>query len=130
MATKKNTTAKNENRNSRNTSSAVKNKSSKADTTQNRREKEATAYILTRPMYEHGKIRCFKTKTGNLYKVFILCENFEGWDKYQFSQLFTDPGKALKYAFILKKKTNEKIQFESFCFLMEEKKNFITADAK
>lgn len=136
MATKKNTTAKTENRNSRNNSSAVTNNSSKAKTGKTAKATKATkqakaepaqqtaainAYMLNRHIYNDGKIRCFKTKHGDYYKVFVYCENFDGWDKYQFSQLFKDANKALKYAFILKQKTGEAINYDSFCMLMAAK---------
>ena len=131
MATKKNTTAKTENRNSRNNSSAVTNNSSKAKT--GKATKQAVqaepaqqtaavnAYMLNRHIYNDGKIRCFKTQHGDYYKVFVYCENFDGWDKYQFSQLFKDANKALKYAFVLKQKTGEAINYDSFCMLMAAK---------
>lgn len=132
MATKKNTTAKTENRNSRNNSSAVTNNSSKAKTGKTAKATKAkaepaqqtaaiNAYMLNRHIYNDGKIRCFKTKHGDYYKVFVYCENFDGWDKYQFSQLFKDANKALKYAFILKQKTGEAINYDSFCMLMAAK---------
>lgn len=129
MATKKNTTAKTENRNSRNNSSAVTNNSSKAKTGKTAKAKAEpaqqtaaiNAYMLNRHIYNDGKIRCFKTKHGDYYKVFVYCENFDGWDKYQFSQLFKDANKALKYAFILKQKTGEAINYDSFCMLMAAK---------
>lgn len=137
MATKKNTTAKTENRNSRNNSSAVTNNSSKAKTGKaakaTKQEVQAepaqqaqqtaaiNAYMLNRHVYNDGKIRCFKTQHGDYYKVFVYCENFDGWDKYQFSQLFKDANKALKYAFVLKQKTGEAISYDSFCMLMAAK---------
>ena len=148
MATKKNTTAKTENRNSRNNSSAVTNNSSKAKTGKTAKATKATkqakteqavqaepaqpaqqaqqaaainAYMLNRHIYNDGKIRCFKTQHGDYYKVFVYCENFDGWDKYQFSQLFKDANKALKYAFVLKQKTGEAINYDSFCMLMAAK---------
>lgn len=133
MATKKNTTAKTENRNSRNNSSAVTNNSSKAKTAKaTKAAKQAkteqaqqtaaiNAYMLNRHIYNNGKIRCFKTQHGDYYKVFVYCENFDGWDKYQFSQLFKDANKALKYAFVLKQKTGEAINYDSFCMLMAAK---------
>ena len=139
MATKKNTTAKTENRNSRNNSSAVTNNSSKAKTgkatkaTKQAKTEQAVqaepaqqtaainAYMLNRHIYNNGKIRCFKTQHGDYYKVFVYCENFDGWDKYQFSQLFKDANKALKYAFVLKQKTGEAINYDSFCMLMAAK---------
>lgn len=136
MATKKNTTAKTENRNSRNNSSAVTNKSSKAKTTKATKQAKTeqavqatpeqqtaaiNAYMLNRHIYNDGKIRCFKTQHGDYYKVFVYCENFDGWDKYQFSQLFKDANKALKYAFVLKQKTGEAINYDSFCMLMAAK---------
>ena len=79
------------------------------------------AYMLNRHIYNDGKIRCFKTQHGDYYKVFVYCENFDGWDKYQFSQLFKDANKALKYAFVLKQKTGEAINYDSFCMLMAAK---------
>lgn len=143
MATKKNTTAKTENRNSRNNSSAVTNNSSKAGKTakatkankqakteqavqaepaqQAQQAAAINAYMLNRHIYNDGKIRCFKTQHGDYYKVFVYCENFDGWDKYQFSQLFKDANKALKYAFVLKQKTGEAISYDSFCMLMAAK---------
>lgn len=133
MATKKNTTAKTENRNSRNNSSVVTNNSSKAKTgkaakaTKQAKAEPAqqtaaiNAYMLNRHIYNDGKIRCFKTQHGDYFKVFVYCENFAGWDKYQFSQLFKDANKALKYAFILKQKTGEAINYDSFCMLMAAK---------
>ena len=142
MATKKNTTAKTENRNSRNNSSAVTNNSSKAKTgktakaTKQAKTEQAVqaepaqqaqqatainAYMLNRHIYNNGKIRCFKTQHGDYYKVFVYCEKFDGWDKYQFSQLFKDANKALKYAFVLKQKTGEAINYDSFCMLMAAK---------
>ena len=128
MATKKNTTAKTENRNSRNNSSAVTNNSSKAKTgkatkqaVQAQQTAAISAYMLNRHVYNNGKIRCFKTQHGDYYKVFVYCENFDGWDKYQFSQLFKDANKALKYAFVLKQKTGEAINYDSFCMLMAAK---------
>ena len=104
----------NESRKAAGNSSAVMNQS-------NAVEPQVKAYMLTRHIFNNGKIRCFKTQNGELYKVFVYCENFEGWDKYQFSQLFSSPDKALKYAFILKKKTGEAISYDTFCMLMEEK---------
>ena len=134
MATKKNTTAKTETRNSRNNSSAVTNNSSKAKAGKAAKAtKQAVqaepaqqtaavnAYMLNRHIYNDGKIRCFKTQHGDYYKVFVYCENFDGWDKYQFSQLFKDANKALKYAFVLKQKTGEAINYDSFCMLMAAK---------
>lgn len=134
MATKKNTTAKTENRKSRNNSSAVTNNSSKAKAGKAAKAtKQAVqaepaqqtaavnAYMLNRHIYNDGKIRCFKTQHGDYYKVFVYCENFDGWDKYQFSQLFKDANKALKYAFVLKQKTGEAISYDSFCMLMAAK---------
>ena len=134
MATKKNTTAKTENRKSRNNSSAVTNNSSKAKAGKTAKAtKQAVqaepaqqtaavnAYMLNRHIYNDGKIRCFKTQHGDYYKVFVYCENFDGWDKYQFSQLFKDANKALKYAFVLKQKTGEAISYDSFCMLMAAK---------
>ena len=136
MATKKNT-AKTETSNSRNNSSAVKNQSSKASKAKTAKQTKAAkaeqpaapaqqgavinAYMLNRHIYNDGKIRCFKTQHGDYFKVFVYCDNLEGWDKYQFSQLFKDPNKALKYAFILKQKTGESINYDSFCLLMQEK---------
>ena len=145
MATKKNTTAKTETRNSRNNSSAVTNNSSKAKTGKTAKATKAAkqakaeqavqaepaqqaqqaaainAYMLNRHIYNDGKIRCFKTQHGDYYKVFVYCENFDGWDKYQFSHLFKDANKALKYAFVLKQKTGEAINYDSFCMLMAAK---------
>ena len=124
------------NSNSRNNSSAVTNNSSKAKTgkaTKQAKTEQAVqaepaqqaaavnAYMLNRHIYNDGKIRCFKTQHGDYYKVFVYCENFDGWDKYQFSQLFKDANKALKYAFVLKQKTGEAISYDSFCMLMAAK---------